>query len=161
MHLPLSIWLWILVHMVVFKPCVTIQGATVIVALYTSIILTMCDSCPPFRLSYQGLGEPLCFAAFGPLATTAFYFSSSNVNISRYLWDNPKHQLLQYNIIKDNMNSLEIQSNWFLLKYCNTSVERHCSLSSKQLQLHQSLLGWQLLWYSSAAIFIRYNSDLT
>lgn len=29
--------------------------------------------CPPFRLSYQGLGEPLCFASFGPFATTAFY----------------------------------------------------------------------------------------
>ncbi|CAI0376070.1 unnamed protein product [Linum tenue] len=29
--------------------------------------------CPPFRLSYQGLGEPLCFAAFGPFASTAFY----------------------------------------------------------------------------------------
>ncbi|KAL7599683.1 hypothetical protein Lser_V15G24384 [Lactuca serriola] len=29
--------------------------------------------CPPFRLSYHGLGEPLCFAAFGPFATTAFY----------------------------------------------------------------------------------------
>ncbi|PON85380.1 2-carboxy-1,4-naphthoquinone phytyltransferase [Trema orientale] len=29
--------------------------------------------CPPFRLSYQGLGEPLCFAAFGPFATSAFY----------------------------------------------------------------------------------------
>nr|XP_043626513.1 2-carboxy-1,4-naphthoquinone phytyltransferase, chloroplastic isoform X2 [Erigeron canadensis] len=29
--------------------------------------------CPPFRLSYLGLGEPLCFAAFGPFATTAFY----------------------------------------------------------------------------------------
>lgn len=38
--------------------------------------------CPPFRLSYQGLGEPLCFAAFGPLATTAFYFSNSSTNIS-------------------------------------------------------------------------------
>ncbi|KAJ4796547.1 hypothetical protein LUZ62_047793 [Rhynchospora pubera] len=32
--------------------------------------------CPPFRLSYKGLGEPLCFAAFGPFATTAFYFAS-------------------------------------------------------------------------------------
>eukprot|EP00897_Mesotaenium_endlicherianum_P006989 jgi/Mesen1/6318/ME000326S05459 len=29
--------------------------------------------CPPFRLSYVGVGEPLCFFAFGPLATTAFY----------------------------------------------------------------------------------------
>lgn len=28
---------------------------------------------PPFRLSYKGLGEPICFAAFGPLAVGAFY----------------------------------------------------------------------------------------
>ena len=26
---------------------------------------------PPFRLGYKGLGEPLCWLAFGPLATTA------------------------------------------------------------------------------------------
>jgi 1,4-dihydroxy-2-naphthoate octaprenyltransferase len=26
---------------------------------------------PPFRLSYRGLGEPLCWLAFGPLATAA------------------------------------------------------------------------------------------
>ncbi|KAI4994976.1 hypothetical protein ZWY2020_034879 [Hordeum vulgare] len=38
--------------------------------------------CPPFRLSYRGLGEPLCFAAFGPLATSAFYFSNSSRSIS-------------------------------------------------------------------------------
>ncbi|KAL4362197.1 hypothetical protein GQ457_04G003840 [Hibiscus cannabinus] len=45
-----------------------------------SLILLACAifcgyiyQCPPFRLSYQGLGEPLCFAAFGPFATTAFY----------------------------------------------------------------------------------------
>lgn len=39
--------------------------------------------CPPFRLSYQGLGEPLCFASFGPFATTAFYLlqgSTSDMN---------------------------------------------------------------------------------
>eukprot|EP00873_Tetraselmis_striata_P046226 jgi/Tetstr1/466490/TSEL_010997.t1 len=30
---------------------------------------------PPFRLSYKGLGEPLCFAAFGPLATGAFFLA--------------------------------------------------------------------------------------
>jgi 1,4-dihydroxy-2-naphthoate octaprenyltransferase len=29
------------------------------------------------RLSYKGLGEPLCFVAFGPLATTAFYLACS------------------------------------------------------------------------------------
>ncbi|KAL9231800.1 hypothetical protein vseg_006973 [Gypsophila vaccaria] len=45
-----------------------------------SILLLLCAvmcgyvyQCPPFRLSYQGLGEPLCFAAFGPFATVAFY----------------------------------------------------------------------------------------
>ncbi|KAK9666917.1 hypothetical protein RND81_14G220600 [Saponaria officinalis] len=45
-----------------------------------SILLLLCAvmcgyvyQCPPFRLSYQGLGEPLCFAAFGPFATLAFY----------------------------------------------------------------------------------------
>ncbi|XP_074313017.1 2-carboxy-1,4-naphthoquinone phytyltransferase, chloroplastic [Silene latifolia] len=45
-----------------------------------SILLLLCAvvcgyiyQCPPFRLSYQGLGEPLCFAAFGPFATSAFY----------------------------------------------------------------------------------------
>jgi 1,4-dihydroxy-2-naphthoate octaprenyltransferase len=26
---------------------------------------------PPFRLGYQGLGEPLCWMAFGPVATSA------------------------------------------------------------------------------------------
>ena len=26
---------------------------------------------PPFRLGYKGLGEPLCWIAFGPLATSA------------------------------------------------------------------------------------------
>jgi 1,4-dihydroxy-2-naphthoate octaprenyltransferase len=29
------------------------------------------------RFSYKGLGEPLCFIAFGPLATTAFYLAHS------------------------------------------------------------------------------------
>lgn len=36
--------------------------------------------CPPFRLSYQGFGEPLCFAAFGPFATTAFYLLQSSTS---------------------------------------------------------------------------------
>lgn len=34
-------------------------------------------SAPPCRFSYKGLGEPLCFWAFGPLATTAFYLACS------------------------------------------------------------------------------------
>ncbi len=32
---------------------------------------------PPFRLSYKGLGEILCFFAFGPLAFAATYYSQT------------------------------------------------------------------------------------
>ncbi|MGA7937238.1 MAG: 2-carboxy-1,4-naphthoquinone phytyltransferase [Kovacikia sp.] len=32
---------------------------------------------PPFRLSYQGMGEILCFFAFGPLACSAAYYSQT------------------------------------------------------------------------------------
>jgi 1,4-dihydroxy-2-naphthoate octaprenyltransferase len=32
---------------------------------------------PPFRLGYQGLGEILCFFAFGPLALAAVYYSQT------------------------------------------------------------------------------------
>ncbi|XP_022876367.1 2-carboxy-1,4-naphthoquinone phytyltransferase, chloroplastic isoform X2 [Olea europaea var. sylvestris] len=41
--------------------------------LASAVICGYIYQCPPFRLSYQGLGEPLCFSAFGPFATTAFY----------------------------------------------------------------------------------------
>ncbi len=46
----------------------------------SSIVIFLVLSCcvlgyiyqgPPFRLGYQGLGEPLCWIAFGPLATAA------------------------------------------------------------------------------------------
>ncbi|GFQ07895.1 1 4-dihydroxy-2-naphthoate polyprenyltransferase chloroplastic, partial [Phtheirospermum japonicum] len=32
---------------------------------------------PPYRLSYHGLGEPLCFAKYGPFCTVAFYLLQS------------------------------------------------------------------------------------
>ncbi|MGF1535914.1 MAG: 2-carboxy-1,4-naphthoquinone phytyltransferase [Elainellaceae cyanobacterium] len=32
---------------------------------------------PPFRLGYQGLGEPICFVTFGPLAVSAAYYSQN------------------------------------------------------------------------------------
>uniref|UniRef100_A0A803R3B3 Uncharacterized protein n=1 Tax=Cannabis sativa TaxID=3483 RepID=A0A803R3B3_CANSA len=44
-----------------------------ILLLTSAITCGYIYQCPPFRLSYQGLGEPLCFAAFGPFATSAFY----------------------------------------------------------------------------------------
>ncbi|KAM0894691.1 hypothetical protein ACQ4PT_024323 [Festuca glaucescens] len=53
-----------------------------IVLVTSAILCGYVYQCPPFRLSYRGLGEPLCFAAFGPLATSAFYFSNSSRSIS-------------------------------------------------------------------------------
>ncbi|XP_024980046.1 2-carboxy-1,4-naphthoquinone phytyltransferase, chloroplastic isoform X1 [Cynara cardunculus var. scolymus] len=44
-----------------------------ILLLVSAVTCGYIYQCPPFRLSYRGLGEPLCFAAFGPFATTAFY----------------------------------------------------------------------------------------
>ena len=35
------------------------------------------------RLSYKGLGEPLCFLAFGPLATSAFFVAQVSLDILR------------------------------------------------------------------------------
>lgn len=43
--------------------------------LYASICMGYLYQGPPFRWSYLGLGEPLCFLAFGPLATIAFYLA--------------------------------------------------------------------------------------
>ncbi|CAI5460604.1 unnamed protein product [Closterium sp. Yama58-4] len=46
--------------------------------LAASIACGYVYQCPPFRLSYKGLGEPLCFLAFGPSATTAFYLHQAS-----------------------------------------------------------------------------------
>ncbi|KAJ4981893.1 hypothetical protein NE237_032730 [Protea cynaroides] len=52
-----------------------------ILLLSCAIICGYIYQCPPFRLSYQGLGEPLCFSAFGPFATSAFYLMQSRSEI--------------------------------------------------------------------------------
>lgn len=56
-----------------------------ILLLTCAIINGYIYQCPPFRLSYEGLGEPLCFAAFGPFATTAFYLMQSSPREMIYL----------------------------------------------------------------------------
>lgn len=68
---------------------VGLTGLALVAGNVRSLLLLLCAvmcgyvyQCPPFRLSYQGLGEPLCFASFGPFATTAFYMmqiTSSNL----------------------------------------------------------------------------------
>ncbi|KAF7803752.1 2-carboxy-1,4-naphthoquinone phytyltransferase, chloroplastic [Senna tora] len=52
--------------------------------LISAIICGYIYQCPPFRLSYQGLGEPLCFAAFGPFATTAFYLLQGSASVMNH-----------------------------------------------------------------------------
>jgi len=44
---------------------------------------------PPFRLGYQGLGEPLCWLAFGPLATAAalLVLSPNDINSTLIPWE--------------------------------------------------------------------------
>ncbi|XP_062176306.1 2-carboxy-1,4-naphthoquinone phytyltransferase, chloroplastic [Alnus glutinosa] len=56
-----------------------------IILLACAIICGYIYQCPPFRLSYQGLGEPLCFAAFGPFASTAFYLMQGSTSEMNYL----------------------------------------------------------------------------
>ncbi|KAL2537171.1 dihydroxy-1 [Forsythia ovata] len=51
-----------------------------ILLLASAVICGYIYQCPPFRLSYHGLGEPLCFSAFGPFATTAFYLLQSGAS---------------------------------------------------------------------------------
>ena len=43
---------------------------------------------PPFRFGYQGLGEPLCWVAFGPLAYSAalIALNPSNINLETIPW---------------------------------------------------------------------------
>ncbi|KAG6652835.1 hypothetical protein CIPAW_05G033400 [Carya illinoinensis] len=56
-----------------------------IMLLACSIICGYIYQSPPFRLSYQGLGEPLCFAAFGPFASTAFYLLQGSTRKMNHL----------------------------------------------------------------------------
>ncbi len=63
--------------------CALTLGLLLILALAlrsnTAVLFLVIGSCflgylyqgPPFRLGYKGLGEPLCWLAFGPLATAA------------------------------------------------------------------------------------------
>jgi 1,4-dihydroxy-2-naphthoate octaprenyltransferase len=44
---------------------------TVLLLVLGSCALGYAYQGPPFRLGYRGLGEPLCWMAFGPMATTA------------------------------------------------------------------------------------------
>ncbi|TVP62139.1 MAG: 2-carboxy-1,4-naphthoquinone phytyltransferase [Nodularia sp. (in: Bacteria)] len=53
------------------------QDVTVIGLILLCCALGYTYQGPPFRLGYQGLGEILCFFAFGPLAIAAAYYSQT------------------------------------------------------------------------------------
>jgi 2-carboxy-1,4-naphthoquinone phytyltransferase len=53
------------------------QDATVLALVLGCCLLGYVYQGPPFRLGYQGLGEILCFFAFGPLAVGAAYYSQA------------------------------------------------------------------------------------
>ncbi|AKG22314.1 2-carboxy-1,4-naphthoquinone phytyltransferase [Calothrix sp. 336/3] len=53
------------------------QDLTVVVTILACCVLGYFYQGPPFRLGYQGLGEILCFFAFGPLGTSAAYYSQT------------------------------------------------------------------------------------
>jgi 1,4-dihydroxy-2-naphthoate octaprenyltransferase len=53
------------------------QDPTVIGIILLCCALGYTYQGPPFRLGYQGLGEVICFFAFGPLAVAAAYYSQT------------------------------------------------------------------------------------
>ncbi|BAZ39141.1 1,4-dihydroxy-2-naphthoate octaprenyltransferase [Calothrix sp. NIES-4101] len=53
------------------------QDITVIGLISLCCVLGYIYQGPPFRLGYKGLGEILCFFAFGPLACSAAYYSQT------------------------------------------------------------------------------------
>lgn len=53
------------------------QDLTVIGIILLCCVLGYTYQGPPFRLGYQGLGEIICFFAFGPLAIAAAYYSQT------------------------------------------------------------------------------------
>jgi 2-carboxy-1,4-naphthoquinone phytyltransferase len=62
------------------------QDVTVLLLVLGCCALGYLYQGPPFRLGYQGLGEILCFFAYGPLALSAVYYSQtgqwSGVNLA-------------------------------------------------------------------------------
>ncbi len=74
-------------------------GGLVLMALValrsTPLVLALVLACcgigyayqgPPFRLGYRGLGEPLCWIAFGPLATAAGLLALAPVGTAAVPW---------------------------------------------------------------------------
>ncbi|XP_073122905.1 2-carboxy-1,4-naphthoquinone phytyltransferase, chloroplastic-like [Henckelia pumila] len=55
------------------------SGRSVILSAFAAFCFFLYQ-CPPFRLSYFGVGEPLLMLAYGPLSTIAFYLLQSRTS---------------------------------------------------------------------------------
>ncbi|MEM9244384.1 MAG: 2-carboxy-1,4-naphthoquinone phytyltransferase [Cyanobacteria bacterium P01_F01_bin.153] len=64
------------------------KDATVLGIMLVACFLGYTYQGPPFRLGYLGLGEPICFLTFGPLALSAAYYSQSPT-FKTFRFDNP------------------------------------------------------------------------
>lgn len=53
------------------------QDWTVLAIILASCVLGYSYQGPPFRFGYLGLGEPICFVTFGPMALAAAYYSQT------------------------------------------------------------------------------------
>ena len=53
------------------------QDWTVVAIIAIACFLGYTYQGPPFRLGYQGLGEPICWVTFGPMAVGAAYYSQT------------------------------------------------------------------------------------
>ena len=53
------------------------QDVTVLTLIIGCCALGYSYQGPPFRLGYRGLGEPICFLTFGPMALAAAYYSQT------------------------------------------------------------------------------------
>lgn len=58
---------------------VAASGRSVILSAF-AVFCFFLYQCPPFRLSYFGVGEPLLMLAYGPLSTIAFYLLQSRTS---------------------------------------------------------------------------------
>ncbi|MGD1939425.1 MAG: 2-carboxy-1,4-naphthoquinone phytyltransferase [Cyanophyceae cyanobacterium] len=64
------------------------KDATVLELIIAATFLGYTYQGPPFRLGYLGLGEPICFLTFGPLALSAAYYSQAP-NFDAFRLSNP------------------------------------------------------------------------
>lgn len=62
------------------------QDWTILIIVSLCCALGYAYQGPPFRLGYLGLGEPICFITFGPLAVTAAYYSQTQTWSSTVNW---------------------------------------------------------------------------